>query len=396
MSRTICCLLLMALIARNHAVVVNIGSKGAKGDGKTNDGPAIEQAWHEACVGGPSPSSVLIPPGTYMAYPPILFSGPCKGPIEIKATGATIKAPPELERFKSDAWIAIQYIDRLTITGGTFDGQGHETWKNHKCHDTALTCQIPVNLRLTFVKNSLLKGITSIDSKYFHMIMFGCDNNTLDHVSIVAPDNSVNTDGIHVGHSNGLNILNPKIKTGDDCISFGDGSKNVYVEKLTCGPGHGISIGSLGKYQNEQPVQGIWIKNCTITGTDNGVRIKTWPGSTPGLATDIHFEDIIMNNVENPILIDQKYCPHNNCKKGVPSNVKISNVSFKKIRGTSKTKVAMKIDCSEGLCDNIEVSDIHLTYNGGASISECSHVKPKVGGHNIPPACSHSSHHIAV
>ncbi|KAJ9560710.1 hypothetical protein OSB04_005870 [Centaurea solstitialis] len=396
MGKAICCLLLIAMVFRNHAVVVDIKARGAKGDGKTDDGPVIQKAWKEACAGGPSPSSVLIPPGTYMAYPPILFSGPCKGPVEIKANGATIKAPPELARLKSNSWIAFQYIDRLSVIGGTFDGQGHEAWKNQKCADTALSCQMPVNLRFSFVKNSLLKGITSVNSKYFHMVIFACDNINIEHATIDTPGNSLNTDGIHIGHTNGLNITNSNIKSGDDCISIGDGSKNVHIEKLTCGPGHGISIGSLGKYANEQPVQGIWIKNCTITGTIiSGVRIKSWPGptSTSGTATDIHFEDIIMNNVENPILIDQQYCPSNRCNKASPSKVKISNVCFKKIRGTSATNVAVKMDCSQGLpCENVEVSDIHLTYNGArgggaGAISECSYVKPKVMAKNIPPAC---------
>ncbi|KAJ9536322.1 hypothetical protein OSB04_un000502 [Centaurea solstitialis] len=362
MGKAICCLLLIAMVFRSHAVVVDIKARGAKGDGKTDDGPVIEKAWKEACAGGPSPSSVLIPPGTYMAYPPILFSGPCKGPVEIKANGATIKAPPELARLKSDSWIAFQYIDRLSVIGGTFDGQGHEAWKNQKCADTAFSCQMPVNLRFSFVKNSLLKGITSVNSKYFHMVIFACDNINIEHATIDTPGNSLNTDGIHIGHTNGFNITNSNIKSGDDCISIGDGSKNVHIEKLTCGPGHGISIGSLGKYANEQPVQGIWIKNCTITGTIiSGVRrIKSWPGptSTPGTTTDIHFEDIIMNNVENPILIDQQYCPSNRCNKASPSKVKISNVCFKKIRG-----------------------------GGAGAISECSYVKPKVMAKNIPPAC---------
>ncbi|KAJ9536168.1 hypothetical protein OSB04_un000648 [Centaurea solstitialis] len=318
-----------------------------------------------------------------MVFPPIQFSGPCKGPVEIKAIGATIRAPPELARFKSDEWILFEHIDRLTMIGGTFDGQGHEAWKNPKCGDND-NCHLPVNLKFSLVKNSLLKDVTSLNSKFFHMSLHGCDNTNLDHITAVAPADSDNTDGVHIKHVNGLNITNSNIKTGDDCVSIGDGSKNVHLEKLTCGPGHGISIGSLGKYANEKPVQGIWVKNCTITGTSNGVRIKTWRNSPPGTATDIHFDDIIMNNVGNPILIDQEYCASRNCKKaGAPSKVKIWNVSFKKIRGTSATKVALKIACSQGIpCDNIEVSDINLTYKGakegGAAISECSNVKPKV------------------
>ncbi|KAL8209130.1 hypothetical protein R6Q57_008542 [Mikania cordata] len=381
------CLFVMALGARNHAAVIDVKSKGAVGDGKTDDGPAILSAWKEACAGA-SPSSVLIPPGTYMSLS-VVLSGPCKGPVEIQATGATIKAPPELAKFKTDSWILIQNVKRFTMTGGTFDGQGHQIWNSTKCHDSQLTCQIPVNLRLSHVKNSLFKDITSANSKHFHIALWGCDNTVFENVTINAPENSTNTDGIHIARLNGLNITKSNIKTGDDCISFGDGSKNVRIDKVTCGPGHGISIGSLGKYPNEEPIQGIWIKNCTITGTNNGVRIKSWPASHPGVATDIHFEDIIMNKVGNPILIDQEYCPHDLCKKGIPSKVKLSNVSFRKIRGTSTTKVAMKLACSpEAPCDNVEVADINLKFHGpgggGPASSECSNVKPKVTGKNVP------------
>ncbi|KAI3753436.1 hypothetical protein L2E82_25488 [Cichorium intybus] len=346
-------------------------------------------AWKEACAAA-APSSVLIPAGSYMANPPIDMNGPCKAAIEIKATGATIKAPPELAKFKTDYWISIQGVDKLTMTGGVYDGQGQATWKSAKCHDSKATCQIPVNIRLTKVTNSFLNGVTSANSKYFHMNVLHCNNTKLDHVTISTPADSVNTDGIHIGRLTGLNITNSIIKAGDDCISFGDGSKNVHIEKVTCGPGHGISVGSLGKYPNEEPVQGIWVKNCTFTGTDNGVRIKSWPSSPPNTASDIHFEDIIMQKVGNPILIDQEYCPWNACKKGSPSKVKLTNVSFRKIKGTSSTKVAIRLICSSAFpCDTVELADINLTNAGagGPATSECANIKPKIVGAVVPPAC---------
>lgn len=92
----------------------------------------------------------------------------------------------------------------------------------------------------------------------------------------------------------------------------GDGTKQLTITNVTCDPGHEISIESLGKYQKEDPVSGINISNGTLSNTSNGVRIKTWPNSpSPVTASDIHFENIIMNNVGYPILIDQEYCPWN-------------------------------------------------------------------------------------
>lgn len=147
----------------------------------------------------------------------------------------------------------------------------------------------------------------------FHMLVWGSRNLTIQDVTIVAPGESKNTDGIHISRSAEINVFNSKIGTGDDCVSIGDGCHNINIQNVICGPGHGISIGSLGKYPYEQPVVGVRVKNCSLSGTTNGVRIKTWPGSKPMAASDIHFEDITMNNVKNPVIIDQDYCGYKSC-----------------------------------------------------------------------------------
>ncbi|KAA8524808.1 hypothetical protein F0562_011231 [Nyssa sinensis] len=239
----------------------------------------------------------------------------------------------------------------------------------------------------------MIQSITSLNSKNFHTNVLGCKNVTFQHYTVTAPGDSPNTDGIHVGRSSQIYILDTDIKTGDDCISIGDGSQQVHVERVTCGPGHGISVGSLGKYPDEEPVSGIFVKNCTLTDTSNGVRIKSWPAS-PGrtTASDIHFENIIMNNAGNPVLIDQEYCPWGQCKSLDPSKVKISNVSFKNIKGTSSTQEAMKLVCSKSLpCENVEIADIDLAYHGpeGPANYTCANIQPKFTGKvNIPEAAA--------
>ena len=60
------------------------------------------------------------------------------------------------------------------------------------------------------------------------------------------------------------------------------------------------------------------MKKCKLIGTTNGVRIKSWPDSAVSYpASDMHFEDIEMENVANPIIIDQEYCPWNQCNRKV-------------------------------------------------------------------------------
>lgn len=155
-----------------------------------------------------------------------------------------------------------------------------------------------------------------MNSKNIHFKVFGCGNMTFSHVNISAPPNSPNTDGIHISHSTNIHVLDSHIGTGDDCIAMIAGSNNINISGVTCGPGHGISIGSLGNSPNEV-AKDIYVKNCTLIGTQNGLRIKTWASSIVGNVTNINYEDIIMKRVQNPIIIDQNYCPTRHCSKKV-------------------------------------------------------------------------------
>nr|AAO63309.1 At3g07830 [Arabidopsis thaliana]BAC42591.1 putative polygalacturonase [Arabidopsis thaliana] len=215
---------------------------------------------------------------------------------------------------------------------------------------------------------------------------------TFDNVKIMAPAESPNTDGIHLGRSVGVSIINSRISTGDDCVSVGDGMVNLLVKNVVCGPGHGISVGSLGRYGHEQDVSGIRVINCTLQETDNGLRIKTWPSAACSTtASNIHFENIILRNVSNPILIDQEYCPWNQCNKQKSSSIKLANISFRRIRGTSGNKDAVKLLCSKGYpCENVQVGDINIQYTGadGPATFMCSNVRPKLVGTQFPKACN--------
>ncbi|RWW21978.1 hypothetical protein GW17_00013846 [Ensete ventricosum] len=96
-----------------------------------------------------------------------------------------------------------------------------------------------------------------------------------------------------------------------DYGAAGDGQTDNTKVDFSC---HGISIGSLGKNVGEKDVIGVKVRKCNLTSTTNGLRIKTWQSSPTKLtATDFLFEHIIMNNVYNPIIIDQNYCPNTNC-----------------------------------------------------------------------------------
>lgn len=74
----------------------------------------------------------------------------------------------------------------------------------------------------------------------FHVVIHSYENVILEGGRILAPGDSPNTDGIHVQNSVNTRILNTGIKTGDDCVSIGPGTKNLWIQRVACGPGHGI------------------------------------------------------------------------------------------------------------------------------------------------------------
>lgn len=88
--------------------------------------------------------------------------------------------------------------------------------------------------------NSLLQDINLVNSKGFHMKIGHCNFFTAHNLNIVAPGDSPNTDGIHISESDQVTISDSTIGTGDDCISIGEGSSNLNISRITCGPGHGI------------------------------------------------------------------------------------------------------------------------------------------------------------
>ncbi|KAF3789926.1 Polygalacturonase [Nymphaea thermarum] len=229
-------------------------------------------------------------------------------------------------------------------------------------------------------------------SELFNIVIDTSSNVQVDGLNIQSAATSPNTDGIHVEQSTGVTITNTYIKTGDDCISIGQGTQNLWIEKVTCGPGHGISNGSLGKSANEAGVQNVTVKNVAFSGTTNGLRIKSWERSSNSFAKQIVFDGATMDNVKNPIIIDPHYCPHNEGCPTENSGVKISNVVYKNIKGTSATQVAVDFSCSASApCQGISMTNVELTYQGQPVKSSCEHAFGSATGTMVPSSCLQSS-----
>ena len=163
---------------------------------------------------------------------------------------------------------------------------------------------------------------------------------------------------------------------------------------MTCAIINVISIGSLGKQEGMavEAVQNVTVKTRWFTGTTNGLRIKTWGGSKRGFVRGVTFADATMSGVDNPIIIDQRYCPTTGgagCPGG-SSSISISDVRYVGVRGSSATPVAVSFDCSRSNpCSGIRLQDVALTYRGrpAAARSYCRNARGSTLGLVMPPSC---------
>ncbi|BAF23470.1 exopolygalacturonase [Oryza sativa Japonica Group] len=367
----------------------NVRNYGAKGNGQTDDSKALMTAWKAACAATGAVTLVL-PPGTYYIGP-VQFHGPCsKATTMTFLMQGTLKAATDLKRFGND-WVEFGWVNHLIVSGqngAAFDGQGAASWPFNKCPIRKDCKVLPTSVLFVNNKNMVVQNVASVNSKFFHMALLQCSGAKISGVKISAPESSPNTDGIHIERSNGVSIADTTIATGDDCISIGQGNDNIDVARVHCGPGHGMSVGSLGRYVGEGDVTRIHVRDMTFHGTMNGVRIKTWENSpTKSNAAHMLFENLVMNDVQNPIIIDQKYCPYYNCEHKFVSGVTIKDVQFKNIKGTATTQVAVLLKCGVP-CQGVVLQDVDLRYKGnGVSSSKCENVRAKYAGFQNPKPC---------
>ncbi|KAL1061114.1 hypothetical protein V6Z11_1Z042100 [Gossypium hirsutum] len=279
--------------------VLSVSDFGAKGDGYHNDTRAFENAWNVACS-SPGRIRIVIPAGyTYLVHP-VELGGHCKS--------------------------------KITLMALTF----------HKCKDLKV------------------HDLMLVNSQQMHIAFTSCLRVMVSNLKVIAPSTSPNTDGIHISSSHGVEVKNSVVRTGDDCVSIVGNTSRVQIRNFVCGPGHGISIGSLGKSNSWAQVRNVLVDGAFISNTENGVRIKTWQGGS-GYASDMKFMNILMENVAYPIIIDQYYCDSDLPCANQTLAVKVDNISYVHIKGTSAVEEAIRFACSDSLtCEGLYLEDIQL------------------------------------
>ncbi|KOM58499.1 hypothetical protein LR48_Vigan11g153300 [Vigna angularis] len=344
----------------------NVVNYGARGDGKSDDSHAFLSAWKDTCRTAGTPI-LVIPKNGVFKVKNINLSGPCKAKsIHIQLQGKIV-APQRNEWAKGlqvddkSSLILISQVNSLRILGsGQINGFGSSWWN-------CPSCQRPKVIGFEQCNDLRVSYLSIIDSPRAHVTVDGCNNAVFSHINIHAPGDSPNTDGFDISASKYITIQDSIIGTGDDCIAINGGSSFINATRIACGPGHGISVGSLGRNREHDTVEEVYVRNCSFTNTQNGARIKTWKGGS-GFARKITYEKITLRKAFNPIIIDQHY-DYDGLKGGA---VKVSDVTFRGFEGTSGDEKTIDIDCDSSGCFNIVLEDINIASSEQGKPASCS------------------------
>ncbi|KAK7382785.1 hypothetical protein VNO80_01854 [Phaseolus coccineus] len=391
MQRLITCLLILGFVppclcvrwsVRTQNKTYNVIDYGAHGDGKLDDSRAFVSAWKDTCATQGRPT-LLIPQNGVFLLKGIALNGPCN------ATNVNIKLQGKIVAPTKDEWLKVitsnlilfSNVNGLSIdgSGGSIEGNGSSWWQ-------CISCGRPTILRFKFCNDLTARNLNITNSPKAHIRINNCENATFSNISIHSPGDSANTDGIDIFTSKNILIQDSTIHCGDDCIAISGGSSHINATGIACGPGHGISIGSLGRDESYETVEEVYVKNCSFTNTTNGARIKTAPGGS-GYARNITFEDITLMQAQNPIIIDQYYPKKNSTTKAL----NVSDVTFRGFNGTSATDEAITLNCSLPGCFNIVLDDIDIVSSESGKPVSCSCNNAHGTVTSTHPNCSLSS-----
>ncbi|KAK6206682.1 glycosyl hydrolase family 28 [Colletotrichum tabaci] len=181
------------------------------------------------------------------------------------------------------------------------------------------------------VTNGVMRNMKSLKPIGWNFSVKG-KNITIDNTVIDARSESssfpFNTDGFDVGATD-VTITNSNIFNGDDAIAINDGAKNVLFRDATIGfETHGMSVGSLGsKPASPADVQNIRFEDVTVRGGLYAARFKSWIGGQ-GLAKNITWSNIRVDNVTFPIFVTQTYYNQASVSGERPNNSSVMMEDF--------------------------------------------------------------------
>jgi len=418
-------LMALSLSAAKNPVFFNILDYKADPDGRKKCTRQIAMAVEDASEKGGG--TVYFPAGTYLT-----------GPIHLKSNitlfldaGAVIRFSDDFEDylpFVTMRWegtvnqnfsplIYGRNIENVAIIGrGTLDGQGRKWWEYYgnirremketgkvsfnsrwqEMHREANTDILqpdnwnwtenqflrPPMIQFFESRNIRIEGIFLKDSPFWTINPVFCDNVTVDGVTITAPPESHNTDGINPSSCTNVHISNSHISVGDDCITIKSGrdedgrkwarpSENITITNCTMLNGHGgVVIGS----EMSGDVRRVTISNCVFDGTDRGIRLKSMRGRG-GVVENIRVSNIVMHDIVLEAFMMNMFYQKTDPEPVSERTPRFRNIHISDVVVTDAEQAGKLLGLDEMHIENISFSNLRIDAEKGFEMKNARNIQ---------------------
>ncbi|MEP7231118.1 MAG: glycosyl hydrolase family 28-related protein [Ginsengibacter sp.] len=375
--------------AQKESAFLNVKDFGAKGDGISTDGTAINKAIDDAAAAGGG--TIYFPAGNYLCGPLRLKNNICL----FISQGATLIASEDSSEFDAPE----------KSVNDIYQDYGHSHWHNsfiwgENLHDISILGTGKIwgkglvrsgrkgdvrpnkAISLLLCRNVIIKDVSILHGGWFAILATGVDNLTIDNLKV-----DTNRDGFDIDCCKNVRVSNCTVNSPHDdgiCLksSFGLGyvkaTENVTITNCQVS---GYDEGSLldGTFKredikNDAPVGRIkfgtesngGFKNITITNCVfeycSGLALETVDGA---LLEDVTISNITMRDIGNsPIFVRigarmrvPDTIPVGSCKRIIISNIVAYNVDY--------AQGALIVGLPGHEIEDLQLSNIRIYYKGG-------------------------------
>lgn len=359
-----------SISCRNHSA--SITDFGGVGDGKTSNTKAFQAAIdHLRQFQSQGGSILYVPPGKWLTGSFNLTSNHFTLHLHRNASllasqdereWPVIEPLPSYGRGRDTPggrYASLIFGTNLTdivITGdnGTIDGQGTTWWVKFRAGELKYTR--PYLIELMYSDNVQISNLTLVDSPSWNVHPVYCSNVIVQGLTILAPVESPNTDGINPDSCTNTRIEDCYIVSGDDCIavksgwdqygiSFGMPTKQLVVRRLTCISPFSATI-ALGS-EMSGGIEDVRVEDILAIDTESGVRIKTAVGRG-GYVKDVYVKGMTLKTMKYVFWMTGNYGSHPDNNFDPNALPIIKNINYRDIVAENVT-IAAKL---EGIPDH--------------------------------------------
>ncbi|KAL5988860.1 hypothetical protein ACLOJK_026962 [Asimina triloba] len=229
---------------------------------------------------------------------------------------------------------------------GTINGQGAIWWDKFKTKQLNYTRGYLIELM--FSDRILISHITLVDSPSWNVHPVYSSNVIVKDITILAPLESPNTDGINPDSCSNVRIEDSFVVSGDDCIAiksgwdqygiaFGMPTEHVIIRRFTCiSPTSAvIALGS----EMSGGIQDVRAEEIYALNSESGVRIKTAPGRG-GFVKDVYVKGMSIMTMKWVFWMTGNYGQHPDNNTDLNAMPVVKSISYSDVVADNVTMAA--------------------------------------------------------